>query len=146
VRLLRCIPARKSSHLTSSYRPTIDRLKNAEARRKVGRLMHWTNSLMDEVSGRYRVHTFSGAMYCLDLDRQEMRRMCTPDDLADERALRRDGDAVRLVQMRECTVGRAMDLLIDLAVPGVYATVRRSTVVTSIERDLADLDDDQVEL
>ncbi|MBG6212677.1 hypothetical protein [Cryobacterium sp. CAN_C2] len=92
------------------------------------------STLMDEVSGLYLVHTESGSTYSIDLDRQELCRMSTPDDPARVHGLRRDGSTVTLLDVLECTVGRPMHLLIDLAVPGVLATTRRTTPVTGIER------------
>ena len=95
---------------------------------------------MDEVTGRFTVRTESGSMYLLDLDLCEMCRIPATDDPEREHGLRRDGCAVRWLRIVECTVGRSMQLLIDLSVPGVAATTRRSTAVTAIERVTADLD------
>ena len=97
-------------------------------------------TLMDEVTGRFTVRTESGSTYLLDLDLCEMCRIPAADDPEREHGLRRDGCAVRLLRIVECTVGCSMQLLIDLAVPGVDATTRRSTAVTAIERVTADLE------
>jgi len=98
-------------------------------------------SLMDEVSGQFRVYTASGSTYWLDLDRYEMCRIPVWNDPEREHSLRRDGSTVRVLRVVECTVGRRMHLLIDLAVEGVDATVRLSTPVVAIERDDPDPED-----
>ena len=99
-------------------------------------------TLMDGVTGRFTVRTESGSTYLLDLDLCEMCRKPAADDPEREHGLRRDGCTVRLLR---CTVGCSMQLLVDLAVPGVDATTRRSTAVTAIERVSADLDGDRGE-
>ena len=102
-------------------------------------MMTSMNSLMDEISGRFLVRTQSGSTYWLDLDRHGMCRKPVADDPALDHRLRRDGDTVRVLRLIECTVGRGMHLLIDLAVPGVDATSRRTTPVVAIERVALDL-------
>ena len=97
------------------------------------------SSLKDEISGRFLLRTQSGSRYWLDLDRREMCRMPVADDPALDHRLRRDGDTVRVLRLVECTIGRGMHLLIDLAVPGVAATSRRTTPVMAIERVALDL-------
>ena len=101
----------------------------------------WMKTLMDEASGRFEVKTESGSKYWLDLDHQLMSRTPTSDDPGGAaHGLRRDGSAVRLLRVVECTVGRSMHLLIDLSVPGVDATTRRTTTVTAIEPLAHDLE------
>ena len=85
-------------------------------------------SLMDVARGTYRVSTLSGTTYIIDLDAQLMCR--APDS---ESALREDGDFVDLVAVIECSIGRPMTMLINLLVPGVECTIRRSTMVVAIE-------------
>ena len=92
------------------------------------------STLMDQVTGRFRIRTRSGSTYLLDLDRHEMCRIPAADDPARDHSLRRDRSTVRLLRVVECSVGRFMQLLIDLAVSGVDETTRRSTPVTAIER------------
>ena len=103
------------------------------------------STLMDQVTGRFRIRTRSGSTYLLDLDRHEMCRIPAADDPARDHSLRRDRSTVRLLRVVECSVGRSMHLLLDLAVPGVDATTRRSTPVTAIEPVTPDLDSDRGE-
>lgn len=89
-------------------------------------------SLMDAVEGAYRVRT-AASTYIIDLDRNVIRRAPRTGD--DEGALlRRDDELITLLEVKECTVGRPLELLVDLHVAGVAFTVRRSTPVVSIER------------
>lgn len=83
-------------------------------------------------SGVWRVHTRSGAVYVLDLDRHVMMRERGLTDFS--AALRRDDGEATLLQVIECEVGRPMLLLIDLSWPGVTQTTRASTPVTRIEK------------
>ena len=92
------------------------------------------STLMDQVTGQFRIRTQSGSTYLLDLDRHQMCRIPATNDPERDHNLRRDGSTVRLLGIAECTVGRPMHLLIDLAIAGVEATIRRSTPVTAIER------------
>jgi hypothetical protein len=103
------------------------------------------STLMGQVTGRFRIRTRSGSTYWLDLARHEMCRTPATDDPVRVHALRRDRSTVRLLRVVECSVGRSMQLLIDLAVPGVDATTRRSTPVTAIERTTPVLDSDRGE-
>ncbi|TFC38980.1 hypothetical protein [Cryobacterium sp. TMT2-14] len=98
------------------------------------------STLMDEVTGRFRIQTQSGSIYLLDLDRHEMCRFPATDDPDRDHNLRRDGSPIRLLRIIECSINRSMHLLIDLAVPGVDATTRRTTPVTTIERATPNLD------
>jgi hypothetical protein len=84
-------------------------------------------------SGRFLVVTSSESRYLIDLDDSTMRRFPAMD-MAVDRALRRDGQSVEVVALKECTVGRPMVLLINLRVPGVLLTTRPTTDVRSIER------------
>jgi len=54
-------------------------------------------------------------------------------DMTADRSLRRDGQCVDLISLTECSIGRPMNLIIDLHVPGVMRTTRRTTDVTAIE-------------
>lgn len=89
-------------------------------------------TLNGETAGRYFVSTESGSVYLVDLDRLMMSRLPAMDMSAD-RSLRRDGQSVDLISLVECSIGRPMNLIIDLHVPGVMRTTRRSTDVTAIE-------------
>ena len=89
-------------------------------------------TLMDVSTGRYLVTTISGSRYLIDMDKSTLRRLPALD-LTLDRSLRHDGQDIYVVALKECTVGRAMELIIDLCVPGVFLTKRRSTEVQSIE-------------
>lgn len=87
---------------------------------------------MDSTTGAYRVATASST-YWIDLDRMALRReprTANPDGSL----LRRDDELITLHRIVECTVGRPMELHIDLHVVGVGFTTRWSTPVMSIER------------
>jgi len=92
------------------------------------------------VAVRYLVVTVSGSRYLLDLNRSTMRRIAAMD-MSMDRSLRRDGQLVDLVSVVDCTVGRRMQLVIDLHLPGVINTSRQTTDVESI-RVLVGQDDD----
>ncbi|GAB3141746.1 hypothetical protein GCM10027057_25810 [Marisediminicola antarctica] len=47
--------------------------------------------------------------------------------------LRRDDELVMLVELHERTIGLRWEMLLDLRVHGVPVTIRRSTIVLSIE-------------
>lgn len=90
------------------------------------------DSLTDDATGCYLVVTQSGSQYWLDLGRRILRRMAGPVFHA-ERRLRRDGEDIVLLEVMRCELGQPMILLINLAAPGVYSTIRISTPVVSIE-------------
>ncbi|KGJ79914.1 hypothetical protein GY21_03245 [Cryobacterium roopkundense] len=90
------------------------------------------HSLNSENTGRYLVTTGSGSVYLIDLDRSVMSRVPAMDMTAD-RSLRRDGQPVDIISLVQCSVGRPMNLIIDLHVPGVMRTTRRTTEVRAIE-------------
>lgn len=79
--------------------------------------------------GRYLVTTASGSTYLVDLDGRTLVRLPPSDEDAE---LRRDGEPVALLFILECTVGMEMVVLIDLLVPGVAFTTRRTTTVTAL--------------
>jgi hypothetical protein len=89
-------------------------------------------TLMDSVSGRYSVQTFSGSTYVVDLDEMWLlRRRGSGLVDVDVSALRRDDEQIRLVEIVECTVLRRPTFILDI-VPGLL-TIRRPTIVLSIE-------------
>ncbi len=95
---------------------------------------------MDSTSGRYRVTTESGSQYVVDLDRNRLTRIrgvappsAVDDDPAPADPKRRDGEPVTLVRIRDATVGRPGQFLLDLEEPEVRSTVRTTTPITSIE-------------
>ena len=88
-------------------------------------------TLMDSITGAYLVTTVAST-YLIDLDRLVIKR--TPrTHHAGGSLLRRDDELVMLVELRECTVGQHLEMILDLRVHGVPGTFRRSTVVQSIE-------------
>lgn len=88
-------------------------------------------SLMDSVVGAYQVIT-QASTYVVDLDRMVIRR--TPRTHHDGGSLlRRDEELVMLVELLECTVGKRMELLLNLHVYGVPGTMRFSTRVVAID-------------
>ncbi len=95
---------------------------------------------MDSTSGRYRLTTESGSQYVIDLDRNLVIRMrgaalpsAVDDDPPPSDPLRGDGRPVALVRIREATVGRPGQFLLDLHEPDVRTTVRATTPIVSIE-------------
>jgi hypothetical protein len=89
-------------------------------------------SLNGLTAGRYIVRTGSGSLYDVDLGRAAFSRLPAMD-MAFDRSLRRDGEEAELLEIVDCTVGRRASLIIDLSWQGVLCTVRRTTVVLSIE-------------
>ena len=86
---------------------------------------------MDTVSGRYRVLTTSGSLYEIDLDQMTLCRHRSLDDPS-QHTLRRDDQNVELLELRECTVGRRMTVVLDLRWENVSSTTRSSTPVIAI--------------
>jgi hypothetical protein len=98
-------------------------------------------TLMDSTTGRYRVTTESGSQYIVDLDQNTLVRLrgaappsALDDDPFPSEPLRHDGRPVTLVNIREATVGRSAEFLVDLEEPDVAATMRATTMITSIEQ------------
>jgi hypothetical protein len=89
--------------------------------------------------GVYIVRTASGAQHLIDLDRMTICRI-TPASTNGASQLRRDTEEIDLQELVSCRVGDSMQLLVQLHLPGVIATARRSTRVISIERLNRDLD------
>jgi hypothetical protein len=97
-------------------------------------------TLMDEARGIYLVRTSSSSVYLISLDLNVVSRFPgtgTPTEVA---VLRRDHEQLDLLAVFECTVGTPMVLAIDLHLPFVPFTLRRSMDVVSIER-LSDEDE-----
>ncbi|QHO70344.1 hypothetical protein BHD05_12495 [Marisediminicola antarctica] len=88
-------------------------------------------TLMDSTTGANLVTTHAST-YLVDLDRRVIKRTPRTHD-ADGALLRRDDELVMLVELRECTVGQHLEMILDLRVHGVPATLRRSSTVLSIE-------------
>ena len=87
-------------------------------------------TLMDSVAGVYLVTTQT-AVYEISLDWASIRRRPRSGE-SGAAELRRDFQPIDLVEILECTVGRRMQLLIDLGVAGVDISARLSTRVASI--------------
>lgn len=87
-------------------------------------------TLMDSAAGAYEVITSSGAIYVIDLDRSRITRRNPPSQ--PKAHMRKDGESVALVAVIDCTVGRELNLTIDLGIPGVAYTSRVSTPVHTI--------------
>lgn len=91
-------------------------------------------SLMDEVAGQWLISTASGSKYYVDLDLMLFSRIAltrAENELA--APLRRDGEPVAILEIRECTVGKRGIFLIDLQWPLVAMTLRQTTEIVSIE-------------
>ena len=91
------------------------------------------HTLMDQAHGAYMIRTTS-SRYVISLDVYVVRRHpgTAPPTLV--AALRRDHDQLDLLAVFECTVGMAMVLALDLHLPFVPFTLRRSMPVVSIDR------------
>jgi hypothetical protein len=90
------------------------------------------HTLMDETRGAFLVRSQSSE-YVISLDLNVVRRL--PYAFVHEVAsLRRDGQQMDLLQILECTVGREMLVLVDMHLPDVPFTARRSTTVVAIRK------------
>lgn len=78
--------------------------------------------LRDTMSGTYEVTT-EASTYVIDLDGRTLVRLPDADDASD---LRRDGQHVHLVRLMACSIGEPMVVVIDLLVPNVVDTTRRT--------------------
>ena len=94
---------------------------------------------MDEARGAYLIRTTS-SRYVISLDLQVVSRYPDAGPPTEVAALRRDHDQIDLLSVYECTVGKSMELLVDLHLPFVPFTLRRSMPVVSIDR-LSDEDE-----
>jgi hypothetical protein len=97
------------------------------------------HTLMDQARGAYLVRTTS-SRYLISLDLNIVRRHPVDAAPTEVAALRHDHDQIALLAVYECTVGMPMLLVIDLHLPFVPFTLRRSTPVVSIDR-LSDADE-----
>lgn len=89
------------------------------------------NSLEHATSGHFIVATESGSQYLLDFDRKVVVRL---PNAGDELYVTMRGDhyQVQLLRLMECVVGGSMWLRINLGVPGVLFTDRRTSPVVAI--------------
>ena len=88
------------------------------------------DALEDDAPGRFRITTRSGTRYLIDLDRRVIRR--EPAFVGGSVMLRRDGQNLDLVFLRECRVGAPLIVLVDLHLRGACWTQRSSAEVTRI--------------
>ena len=89
------------------------------------------HSLLDAVSGSFVVLTATGSRYLVDLDANTLTRLPFDDD--EVSVMRRDGESVRLVAIRDLTVGRPGELLVFLGI-GLFLTTRVTSTVVEIFR------------
>jgi hypothetical protein len=82
--------------------------------------------LVDTEAGRWMVTTESGSQHVVDLDARTITRVTQAN------GLRKDGDAVPLIELLHCIVGETGIWVLDIRADGVE-TVRRTTLVKSIE-------------
>ena len=94
---------------------------------------------MDQARGAYLVRT-TASRYLISLDLNVVRRDPDPAPSTEVAALRRDHGQIDLLAVYECTVGKSMELIVDLHLPFVPFTLRRSMPVLSIDR-LSDEDE-----
>ena len=89
------------------------------------------NSLEHAAAGHFIVATESGSQYLLDFDRKVVVRL---PDAGDELYVTMRGDyyQVQLIRLMECVIGGSMWLRINLCVPGVLFTDRRTSPVVAI--------------
>lgn len=88
-------------------------------------------SVDDTATGRFLVRTASGSGYLLDLDRRVISRTTSPGHV--NQRLRRDGETISLVEILRCELGKPMLLLLDLELPNIIVTSRKSTTVVRID-------------
>jgi hypothetical protein len=93
-------------------------------------------NLTGVTEGTFLVKTASGTWHLIYLDRMTMCRI--PPAGHDPSALRRDTDEIDLVQLVRCVVGTRMNLIVNLHLLGVTATMRWSSPVVSIEAVLSE--------
>jgi hypothetical protein len=88
------------------------------------------DALEDDFAGRFRITTRTGTRYVIDLDRRLVRR--EPAFTGGSVMMRRDGQDLDLVFLRECRLGAPLIVLVDLDVRGACWTQRTSAEVTRI--------------
>jgi hypothetical protein len=97
-------------------------------------------SLTDETTGSYAVRTGSGTLYAIHLDPpREVVRLAkdrnptSPYDELPAAELRRDSEAIKLLNVIEMRVGRRGLMSLDVRLDGI-PTLRGTTEVLSISR------------
>jgi hypothetical protein len=91
------------------------------------------HTLMDQARGAYLVRT-TASRYLISLDLNIVRRHPDAGPPTEVAALRCDHEQLDLLAVFECTVGSPMVLALDLHLPFVPFTLRRSMPVVSIRR------------
>jgi hypothetical protein len=94
--------------------------------------MNSITTLRGVTTGTYLISTNSGARYILNLDRTTICRIAPPRSESAE-TLRQDGDEIDVVEMGDFEVGQTVLFVVNLHIPGVVSTIRRSTRVLAIE-------------
>lgn len=89
-----------------------------------------TDTLSGVTSGMYLISTRSGSQQVIDLDRMTICRIA-PANI--NRPLRQDDAELDILFMGKCEVGRELILVVDLHLPGIASTFRRTTEVLTIE-------------
>jgi hypothetical protein len=97
-------------------------------------------SLYDDTTGSYAVRTGSGTLYAIHLDPpREVVRLAKdrnptpPSDQLPAAELRRDSEAIKLLNIIKMQVGRRGLMLLDVRLDGI-PTLRGTTEVLSISR------------
>jgi hypothetical protein len=78
----------------------------------------------------YLIRTRSGSQQVINLDRMTICRIAPAGA---KRPLRQDDTEIDILFMGTCEVGRELILIVDLHLPGVTSTFRRTTEVMAIE-------------
>jgi hypothetical protein len=90
-------------------------------------------SLMDESSGTYLIPTATSC-YLISLNLKVVRRFPDAGPSAEVAALRLDNREIDLVAILNRTVGRAVELIVNLHLPTAPWTFRQLTPFVSIDR------------
>ena len=89
-----------------------------------------TTTLAGATSGIYLIRTRSGSQQVINLDR---KTICRIAPAGTNRPLRQDDAEFDILFMGKCEVGRELILIVDLHLPGIASTFRRTTEVLSIQ-------------
>ena len=92
--------------------------------------MSTITTLFGVTSGMYMIRTRSGSQQVIDLDRMTIWRVAPADTY---RPLRQDGAEIDVLFIGKCEVGQELILIVDLHLPGIASTFRRTTEVLAIE-------------
>jgi hypothetical protein len=92
--------------------------------------MSLITTLSDVTSGLYLIRTRSGSQQVINLDRMTICRIAPAET---NRPLRQDDTEIDILFMGKCELGRELIRIVDLHLPGIIATFRRTTEVLAIE-------------